>query len=442
MRIKPMKLVVPCILVAVLGGMIAYSRPGDKYPDKTVVRIAFPRLGYQSLERAWNDVIEEFEKANPTIKVVQVESDWNKIALMTAAKMLPDVYGSNSFNVFRERLRAEDLTPYIKRDYDEMQFGDFIPELIGDCAYGGKTYMLPHFYNIALLYYNADIFDEAGVEPPQDDWTWDDYVKAAGKLAKFDENGRQIRWGTNLVWGWWEEWLTYVYMCGGGIFNDNWDRCLLDTPEAIRAFTYYRDLVLKYEVAPRRRKLVLQPFLNQMVAMEWGGHTTNWIGLRSHAQFRWDVALLPAGPKTRTGGERVSATFCLYNHSKHKEEAWKLLKCLTSAQAGEQWCKVGLTPVRTSVANNFFLKRNAQGRYDLDPQHREKAIEAIKYGVNQPIMPDFGEIVLNFFQPMIDRMMLEEMTPEEVARKGTEKTNRFLKMMGRSRQEMEKEKGI
>jgi len=57
-------------------------------------------------------------------------------------------------------------------------------------------------------------------------------------------------------------------------------------------------------------------------------------------------------------------------------------------------------------------------------------------------MPDFGEIVLNFFQPMIDRMMLDEMTPEEVARKGTEKTNRFLKMMGRSRQEMEKEKGI
>jgi len=442
MRMKPMRLIIPCIAIAALAGMIAYSRPVDKYPGKTVVRIGFPRHGYQSLEHAWNGVIEQFEKDNPTIKVVQVECDWNKISLMTAAKMLPDIYGSNTFNCFRERLRAEDITPYIKRDFNEMRFDDFIPELIGDCAYGGKTYMLPHFYNIALLYYNANIFEEAGVEPPHDDWTWDEYVQAAGKLAKFDENGRQVRWGTNLVWGWWEEWLTYVYMCGGDMFTDNWDRCLLDTPEAVQALTYYRDLVLKHKVAPARRELVMQPFLNQSVVMEWGGHTMNWIGLRSHAKFRWDVALLPGGPKTRRGGERVSATYCLYKHSQHKEEAWKLMKCLTSAESGEEWCKVGLTPVRTSVANNVFLKRNADGKYDLAPQHREKALEAIKYGVNQPIMPAFGEIVLNFYQPMIDRMMLDEMTPEDVARKGTAKTNKFLRMMGMSRREMENEEGI
>lgn len=183
-------------------------------------------------------------------------------------------------------------------------------------------------------------------------------------------------------------------------------------------------------------------FLNQVIAMQWGGHTTDWLGLRSHAKFQWDVALLPEGPKTRSGGERVSATFCIYRHSKHKEEAWKLLKWLMSPESGARWCKVGLTPVRTSVTNNVFLKRNAKGKYDQDPQHRENALKATKYGVNQPIMPDFGEIVLSFFQPMIDRMMRDDMTPEEVARQATEKTNMFLKMMGRTRTDMEQETGI
>ena len=442
MRFTAAKIIVPCAIIAGFAGMISYSSSRDKYPGKTVVRIAYPRHGYVSLDNAWNDVIADFEKANPQIKVVPMEADWNKIALMTAAKMLPDIYGSNTFYCFRERLRAEDLTPYIERDRAETSFDDFIPELIGDCKYGGKTYMLPFFYNIALLYYNADIFAAEGVPPPSDDWTWDDYVRAAAKLAKFDAQGKQVRWGTNVVWGWWEEWLTYDYMCGGDIFSEDWSRCLLDTPQAIQGFTFYRDLVLKHRVSPTQKELGQEPFINQQIAMQWGGHTMNWIGLRSHAKFRWDVALLPAGPKTRRGGERVSATFCMYRHSKHKEEAWKLLAWLASPEAGAKWCEVGLTPVRQSVAEKVFLKRNAAGEFDQAPQHREKALEAIKYGVNQPVMPDFAEIVFNFFQPMVDRMMRDEMTPEEVAREGTAKANKFLKMMGRSRAELEKERGI
>ena len=273
-------------------------------------------------------------------------------------------------------------------------------------------------------------------------WTWEDYVEAAARLNKFDKDGQQIRWGTNIVRGWWVEWLTYVYMCGGDIFNEDWTRCLLDTPEAIQALTFYRDLVLRHKVAPLQNELMLQPFLNGQVAMLWGGHTTNWIAYRSHAKFAWDIALLPKGPKTRRGGERVSGTFCMYRHSKHKEEAWKLLKWISSYDAGARWCKVGLTPVRRSVANDYFLKRNAEGLFDQAPQHRNKALEAIKYGVNQPIMPDFGEVVMDFFQPLMDRMMRGELTPEEVARRGTAKANKFLQMMGRPREQMGEETGI
>ena len=249
---KLLKVLLPCAILGVFAGMIAYSRGTTEFAGKTVVRISVEPSGYESLRNEWDAVIADFEKANPAIKVIPVRADWNKIALMTAAKMLPDIYGSNTFNMFRERMRAEDLTPYIKRDRAEVLFDDFIPEVIGDCNYDGKTYMLPWFFNIALLYYNVSVFREQGVDPPNDNWKWDDYVVAAQKLAKFDKNGKQIRWGTNVVWGWWEEWLTDINMCGGRIFNDNWDRCLLDTPESIQGLTYYRDKVLKFKVSSER----------------------------------------------------------------------------------------------------------------------------------------------------------------------------------------------
>jgi|GEM_PF-6128693 len=47
-----------------------------------------------------------------------------------------------------------------------------------------------------------------------------------------------------------------------------------------------------------------------------------------------------------------------------------------------------------------FLKRGADGGFPMCPQNRETAIEAIKYGVNQPIMPDFSEVVQSFYRPL------------------------------------------
>jgi len=49
-------------------------------------------------------------------------------------------------------------------------------------------------------------------------------------------------------------------------------------------------------------------------------------------------------------------------------------------EIGERWCRVGLTPVRQSVVRDFYLKRNAQGRFDQSPQHREVILRALKYG--------------------------------------------------------------
>ena len=46
-------------------------------------------------------------------------------------------------------------------------------------CYDGSVYGFPRDISVEVLYYNKDIFDEAGVAYPDDTWTWDDFLAAA-----------------------------------------------------------------------------------------------------------------------------------------------------------------------------------------------------------------------------------------------------------------------
>ncbi|MGZ0712669.1 ABC transporter substrate-binding protein (plasmid) [Coraliomargarita sp. W4R53] len=48
----------------------------------------------------------------------------------------------------------------------------------------GSTYGVPYRQDSFLLFYNKDLFDEAGVDYPDGTWTWDDYDEAAAELSE------------------------------------------------------------------------------------------------------------------------------------------------------------------------------------------------------------------------------------------------------------------
>src|SRR5690242_8022361 len=80
----------------------------------------------------------------------------------------------------------EDLTDRIAADKDIKQddvggfFRDFSEK------YGGKTYMVTLDGDFHMLYYRTDVFEAAGLKPPE---TWDDYLADAKALNGKDMNG-------------------------------------------------------------------------------------------------------------------------------------------------------------------------------------------------------------------------------------------------------------
>jgi multiple sugar transport system substrate-binding protein len=121
-----------------------------------------------------------FAAENPgvTVELVEYEAgddyDTQMIADL-AAGTAPDVYVLKNLQHFYTYQSGEQLV-----DVSDV-VGGLDPDTGGVDFYqiDGANYAVPYRQDSWVLYYNLDLFDEAGVDAPDGSWTWDDYVDAA-----------------------------------------------------------------------------------------------------------------------------------------------------------------------------------------------------------------------------------------------------------------------
>lgn len=125
--------------------------------------------------------VDEFQKANPTIKLEPVEWEWNKETFnaQLAGKTLPDVfqvpYTEPGGLIARKQIA--DITTEFKADPDFARINKGILSVAQDSS--GKLYGVPtEGYTIALVY-NRDLFTKADLNPDAPPKTWDEVAQAA-----------------------------------------------------------------------------------------------------------------------------------------------------------------------------------------------------------------------------------------------------------------------
>jgi len=130
----------------------------------------------------------------------------------------------------------------------------------------GQTVGISSANEIILLYYNIDLFDEAGLDyPPKtaaSAWTWDQFVDVAQKLT-LDSSGRNAQdpnFNINNVvqWGIYPEqdpWMIEAFALanGGGFFGPEpaWNNLIIDQPASAAAFQKIADLHLVNKCSPQ-----------------------------------------------------------------------------------------------------------------------------------------------------------------------------------------------
>mgnify|MGYP000451111314 CR=1 FL=1 len=327
-------------------------------------------VGDAELE-ALNKLTAEYLKTHENVEVEWINIvgggayGRDKLQTMIAGGDAPDVMMLNTgqFEGLASRGALLALDDFVQKEGFDLSI--YWPQAVEGCKYKGKLYGLPRDISNVILYYNKDMFDEAGVAYPTEDWTWDDFLKAAQALTK-DKNGdgKIDQWGfalNNVVW----VWAGFVWGNGGEILSPDRTQCLLTDPKTVEALKFYFDLMTKYQVSPPPGALPEQSWagdwmVTQATAMGLFGPWFRPTLVTMEKPFRWDVAYPPKAPST---GKRGSVVYTdmwgIYSGSKVAEQAWDFIKFLTSQKGQEMWTELigarSISPVKAVAQSDAWL---------------------------------------------------------------------------------------
>jgi len=217
------------------------------------------RFAVLDRERAiYDDLIRAFEETNPElhVEVVSIEKalgldprsslKWPDNAdpqLLSAAEVVEIAV---SHQLIQQGLIL-DLTPFLESD-PTFQADDFYPGVLERYRWNGGTWALPIAIDFQLIFFNKDIFDQAGVAYPEVGWTWDEFATKARALT-VREGDRVIRWGLARSR---PAWRAFVEDHAGPLVDNATapPTPRFDQPEVTKAVRWFANLVLKEQIMP------------------------------------------------------------------------------------------------------------------------------------------------------------------------------------------------
>jgi multiple sugar transport system substrate-binding protein len=400
------------------------------------VELEFFLLGGQAEVDAQKEVVKMFEEDNPDIKVnttwVPPENYYDKLKVRIASGNAPDIMRIviEQYQDLADRGAFLDIKPYVEEDQANnpefaAQMDDYFDILIDALEYNDSLYGLPGDWNNAVIFYNKDLFDEAGVEYPEADWTVEEFLAAARKLTKDTTgNGQTDQYGYLVTGDWFDCIAPWIFTFDGQILNDDWSQAEINSAEAIQGIKFINDLVNKYEVSPTPAVMKQfggsQFFMTGKVAMAHYGRYM--VPAFRQANFDWDIQEQPVGPAGGRGVPFGLAAISAAKGTEHPEAAYKFIKYFSSPKAVEVFNSLGNSnPVLESVTETDDFKNP-----ELPPKNQYALIEAIEYSQLIPSPPGNNEIMDSATSVLDELLVTNEITPEEAANKIAEEINEIL----------------
>ncbi|MCL5999856.1 MAG: sugar ABC transporter substrate-binding protein [Chloroflexi bacterium] len=364
----------------------------------------------------YNKAKEAFEKQYPNIKV-QLESVpqeyGTKLLTQMAAGTAPDVFqlGDGDVAKYVQRGVVEDLEPFMAAD--KLDKNIFFEGVFNVGVVNGKTYLLTKDFSPLVLYYNKDMFQTAGVEPPQEGWTWSDFVEIARKLT-VREGDKVTQWGVQLPdnWGdylWTRGFSIFAFQNGADFLSPDGSKATgyLNSAAMKEAVQFYVDLVKKEQVAPDIATLKAQSsnadlFMAGKAAMLITGR---W-PLKDYLQnekLNFGTAPLPQGKKAANA--ICWAGFGIYTKSQNKDAAWKWLKFIAAEDGAKEFANYALTAVK-SIADEQGLttdEKNAPIMKGLDLVVAPPEFRNAK----------FGDCVDKYFKENLEKVFLQDLDVQQ-----------------------------
>ncbi|MFI7067430.1 ABC transporter substrate-binding protein [Kribbella sp. NPDC050124] len=340
-------------MLAGCGGNGNASGGGD---GKGLTFLNWQQVKGTPLEQA----IQAYEKssgAKVTVQPAVTQEYDTKMRTLLAGGSPPDVMRINDDFVrgFSEQGALLDLKPYLEKDgVDTAAFAKEAFEFPKQPDGSHTAWVLG--YEPRLIFYNVDLFKQAGVPLPPttwspDGWTWADFADRAKKLT--DPAKKQYGALVYLDTGY-EQTFTVNHGSETGIYSTDGAQFTLPGAKEVEALQWATDLTCKDKVQPPWSALQQDNVQNQLfaqgkIAMMFATFGTVPYMRTTVKDFTWDVAPPPADVQQKT--EASVIVFCIPKTAKNPDQAWELLKFLAGEEGGKILLQGGaFTPINKKVA--------------------------------------------------------------------------------------------
>jgi multiple sugar transport system substrate-binding protein len=190
----------------------------------------------------WNEVVTDFKKKNPDANVDLRVIGWSQlpqqVSTMVTTGQTPDLLNLNTYASFA----ADDLLIRGDEVISPELKGQFYDNFAKAGSIDGAMYGIPFIASIRNLYYNKQIFEQAGIDGPPE--TWDELVQTATTIK--DKTGIP-GFGVPMTEFEGQAYFSYFVWGNGGDWkrNGEWS---FNLPENVEALQFMTDLVNKHKV--------------------------------------------------------------------------------------------------------------------------------------------------------------------------------------------------
>ena len=411
----------------------------DTTEPVTITYLAWAEGSEQEDQKA---AIDAFMAENPDITVeaqfVPYDDYHSKINTLIAAGETPDAYYINEYLAvdWGEKGVAIDLKPLFAADGIDME-ATFIPAALFKNA-AGNIYGLASGVVNQMMYFNKEMFDDAGIAyPPQDPaeaWTWAEFVEACKALttdadgnhpgdAGFNANNT-VAFGTKNQ-TFWLFLLPVLQNNDAGFFSPDGMATGLDTPEGKEVLQAMYDLMYVDQVAPTGATAEALPGNTQLFKNKQLGTliSGSW-EYQSFASEGIDVGLAPIPAFTRSttvawaSANQISAT------SANPEAAYKFLSYFANPETN-------ILQVKANFPNliSWYEPENMSKWTEGDIYNEDfKKVVPLTMAGDVALVPEnvtvknFGPLMDEVYTPTLDKLWLDEATVDEVVAEIIEKS--------------------
>ena len=390
-----------------LGTALAQAPPGD-----TAGHLSIYNWGNSQMQGMFSNAIGRFNQRYPNVVVedlyIPAPEGWGhyitNLKLRVASGLPVDIVAI-AIEGTRETIFEDIVLPAddaIAADPDLQAIVDESEPVLHDALKGpdGQTYYFTREWNNMIIHYNPAKFEEAGLDPPADDWTWEDFLETALALTHGESADKQFGFAIPYfnfgLTPWW-------HTNGTSTLTEDWSQSNLDDPKMLESVKFVHSLVHEHGVSPSvEGNWMTDLFVSGKAAMSGAGR---WPFARYIADgFRTaDIAYWPRKRAATT--VFGSGGFAVSKSASNIPLAFELIKDLASVETEMEAVTLGTyLPSRRAVTESE--------EFHSFPAHAPRFFDSLEDIKPVPSPANFAEVESIFMRHM-GEIMANIATPEQ-----------------------------